>query len=153
MLPHIEIEHITQPDPEWIKIIRQGLYQYNREQVGSRDLREISLVARDENGRVVGGLIGGMIWGWLMVEVLWVSPHLRQGGHGSRLLAQAEEIARQQGCRHALLETFSFQALEFYLKQGYTIYGQLDDFPPGHSRYSLKKDLSVAESPSAPLSS
>jgi hypothetical protein len=37
--------------------------------------------------------------------------------------------------------TTSFQALLFYQKCAYTLYSQLDDFPPGHSRYSLKKEL------------
>ena len=28
-----------------------------------------------------------------------------------------------------------------YQKYGYELYGQLDDFPPGHTRYYLKKRL------------
>jgi hypothetical protein len=39
------------------------------------------------------------------------------------------------------LDTMSFQALDFYLKLGYTVFGRLDDLPEGHSRIFLKKAL------------
>jgi hypothetical protein len=50
-------------------------------------------------------------------------------------------MALERGCRHAYLDTFSFQALGFYEKQGYAVYGQLENFPTGASRYFLKKTL------------
>jgi hypothetical protein len=39
------------------------------------------------------------------------------------------------------VDTIDFQALPFYQKLGYTGWGRLDDLPPGHVRYFLKKDL------------
>jgi hypothetical protein len=33
----------------------------------------------------------------------------------------------------------SWQALAFYERQGYTVFGVLDDFPPGHRKYFLAK--------------
>lgn len=126
---------------EWREAVRQGLYQHNREQVGSREFVELALIVRNEDDRVVGGVLGGSIWGWMLIEVLWVDKELRGQGLGTLLLDQAEQIARQRGCGYVILETFSFQALAFYQKRNYQIYGQLDDFPAGHSRYSLKKVL------------
>ena len=32
-----------------------------------------------------------------------------------------------------------FQALSFYQKLGYQIFGQLEDYPVGHTRYFLQK--------------
>ena len=66
---------------------------------------------------------------------------LRGKGFGKELLSQAEEEARQRGAMHAYLDTFSFQAPGFYQKQGYEVFGQLDDFPTGHQRYFCKKKL------------
>jgi hypothetical protein len=37
------------------------------------------------------------------------------------------------------LDTFSFQARPFYEKLGYEVFGQLEDYPRGHSRYFLQK--------------
>jgi hypothetical protein len=39
------------------------------------------------------------------------------------------------------LDTFSFQALGFYEKLGYRIFGELGDVAGGHKWYFLKKDL------------
>ena len=47
----------------------------------------------------------------------------------------------RRGCRHAHLDTFTFQALGFYEKHGYSVWGALDDLPPGFTRYFLRKDL------------
>ena len=39
------------------------------------------------------------------------------------------------------LDTFDFQAKDFYLKHGYEVFGVLDDCPKGHKRYYMKKVL------------
>lgn len=56
---------------------------------------------------------------WLRVEVLWVDEAARGRGIGSRLLAEAERLAREMGARNAALETFEWQAPRFYQKHGY----------------------------------
>jgi predicted N-acetyltransferase YhbS len=66
---------------------------------------------------------------------------LRGMGCGSQLLALAEEKACEQGAKNAYLDTFSFQAPAFYEKHGYEVFGELPDFPPGHQRFFLKKEL------------
>jgi GNAT superfamily N-acetyltransferase len=131
----------AEQNPEWREIIRQGLNQHSSEQIGNREFVEIGLVARDEDGRVVGGVLGGSTWGWMLVEVFWVDQELRGQGLGTALLDRAEQVARQCNCSYIILETFRFETLGFYRKRGYAIYGQLDDLPAGHTRYSLKKIL------------
>ncbi len=85
--------------------------------------------------------IGASYWGWLVIEILWVAEALRGQGYGSRLLAAAEKEALQRGCRHAHLDTMSFQAPNFYLQHGYQVFGELHDLPHGHRRIFLKKEL------------
>ena len=53
----------------------------------------------------------------------------------------AEGEAKRRGCHGAHLDTLSSQALPFYQKLGYTVFGQIDDLPVGHARYYLKKSL------------
>jgi GNAT superfamily N-acetyltransferase len=72
---------------------------------------------------------------------LWVSEELRGGGLGAHLLGTAEAAARERGCGAVWLDTFSFQAPDFYKKPGYRQFGQLDDFPPGHAHHFLWKPL------------
>ncbi len=141
----IKITSVESPAPEWEEVVRQGLYRHNRAKTGSREIVRLSVLARDEAGQVIGGVLGESIWGWMLIETLWVHEDHRGQGYGRQLMVEAERVARERGCQHITLETFSFQALPFYQKLGYVVYGVLDGFPPGQTRYSLKKDLLPTE--------
>lgn len=91
--------------------------------------------------RSKGGLLGHTHWNWLFVSHLWVADPLRGRGYGRALMVQAEEEALRRGCDHAHLDTFDFQARAFYERLGYTVFGQLADYPSGHTRYFLQKEL------------
>ncbi|MGW7051819.1 GNAT family N-acetyltransferase [Streptomyces sp. NPDC054887] len=94
------------------------------------------------SGELAAGL-DGFTWGhWLHVQLLWVADAHRGAGLGSRLLARAESAAREErGCRYARLETWDFQAPEFYRKLGYEVAGRVEDYPPGVTEYILTKRL------------
>ena len=77
----------------------------------------------------------------MRIGALFVDERYRGKGIGSALLKQVEEEARRMGAGVARLDTFEFQALNFYLKHGYEIWGILEDCPKGHKRYYLKKSL------------
>ncbi|MGW7516660.1 GNAT family N-acetyltransferase [Streptomyces sp. NPDC054796] len=95
-----------------------------------------------ENGEVAGGLVG-YAWGhWLHVDLLWVDERHRGQGLGSRLMAEAEALARERyGCAHSRVETWDFQAPDFYQKLGYAIVGVVEDYPPGCTDHLLVKKL------------
>lgn len=124
--------------------IRKKLIEFNAETVPNDDYERISIVLKDETGNIAGGLLAAVEWQCLQVDVLWVDDSLRGKGQGKKLLALAEKIASEKGCRLIKLDTFSFQALEFYQKQGYEIFGELKDFPKGHTQYYLCKRIEPA---------
>ena len=86
-------------------------------------------------------MVGGTYWGWLHIDGLWIGGEDRGQGHGSRLLAAAEDEARRRGCHATHLDTMSFQAERIYLKHGYSEFGRLDEIPLGHSRVYMSKAL------------
>jgi GNAT superfamily N-acetyltransferase len=100
----------------------------------------LNLVLRHE-GRIIGGLRGKMQLGWLYVSVLGVASEWRGQGHGAALLARAEQEAARRGCSGVWLHTFTYEAPEFYRKQGYDQFGVLDEFPRGHQRLFFVKRL------------
>ncbi len=77
----------------------------------------------------------------LFVELLFVPDSMRRAGIGRQVLRAAEEEAARRGCVGVWLDTFSFQARGFYERLGYTVFGTLDDYPPGHNRFFLEKRL------------
>jgi GNAT superfamily N-acetyltransferase len=131
------------PDPAEVQAIRGGLEAHNAAQGVPGDWVPLAVVVRDEQGSVVGGLTGGTYWGWLYISHMWIHEGLRGQRHGSRVLLEAQAEAVKRGCHHAYLDPQDFQALPFYLNRGYTVYGELQDMPLGHTRYSLQKRLEV----------
>jgi GNAT superfamily N-acetyltransferase len=76
---------------------------------------------------------------WLHVGLLFVPEAMRGQGAGTALMSAAEAEALRRGCRGAYVDTFSFQAAPFYQKLGFTLFGVLEDFPPGHSQLYFRK--------------
>ncbi len=127
--------------PEDRRQVEEGLIAFNAARGNLLQVPTLTVLLRDASGAIHGGLLGAVVWTWLYVDVLWVADAHRGAGHGSRLLAAAEEEAVRLGCRAAHLDTFGFQARPFYEKHGYQVFGALDDYPQGESRYFLWKRL------------
>lgn len=127
------------PSADDLNALEGGLLVHNEQQEVPRTLVPLAVFLRDEAGHILGGVAGNTVWGWLQIKLMWVADGLRGQGHGARLIRAAEQEAFARGCKQAWVDTFTFQALGFYQKQGYTIFGVLDDFPEGHTRYFLKK--------------
>jgi ribosomal protein S18 acetylase RimI-like enzyme len=120
--------------------VLKGLRAFNVGVLGKLDHQPLTVTLNDK-GRIVGGVIGETFIGWLFVKFLWVAETHRGTGWGKSLMEAAEKEARRRGVCNAYVDTFSFQAPEFYRKLGYREFGRLDDFPPGHSRSWLTKAL------------
>jgi GNAT superfamily N-acetyltransferase len=120
--------------------IGKALRTYNLAAAGKSDYRPLAVTVRDK-GKIVGGLVAETYWGWMYVALLWVSEPHRGKGWGSKLIEAAEAEARKRGVGHVCLDSFTFQAPEFYKKLGYREFGRLNGFPPGHDRVYLTKAL------------
>jgi GNAT superfamily N-acetyltransferase len=127
-------------DPMW-EAIGGGLHQFNVQRAGTPRGKSVCLMIYGPNQEIAGGLIGEIHWDWFYVNLMFVKEELRGHGYGHRLLTLAEDEARKFGAKNAYLDTFSFQAPGFYQKHGYQVFGELRDFPPGHQRYYLTKQL------------
>lgn len=127
-------------DPADFDTIAAGLRAYADTFTGPRESKPFGF-AQKENGRVVGGITGTTVWDWLIVNELWVDASYRKTGLGSALLGQAETWAISVGCRFARLNTFEFEAREFYEAHGYRVENQSNDFPTGHIQFHLTKRL------------
>ena len=135
------ILYVDKPDNSVWRAIGGGIRNYNTQQAGDDKYQELCFVLHTPDQEIVGGVIGATYWGWLYINLLWVKDELRGRGYGQRLLTMAEDEARQRGAKHAYFDTFSFQAPDFYRQHGYEAFGELPDFPTGHRRYFLAKQL------------
>ncbi|MDY7560483.1 GNAT family N-acetyltransferase [Pseudomonas sp. 10B1] len=128
-------------ETEYLAILKP-LRAYNFSQAGDAKPERFALLIRDEQSdEIIGGLYGRSLYSWLFVELLAVPEQCRGQGMGSRLMHMAEDHARSQDCIGIWLDTFSFQAPEFYRKHGFVEFAKVEDFPPGHQRFFFQKRL------------
>lgn len=137
-----EITFSEAPAQEDLQSLEEGIIAFTEAHIGKDDRRELAFFLKDEDGIVQGGVKGSYgNYGWLWVDTLWVTESLRGNGYGTSLMNSIENEAIRNGCSHAYLNTFSFQGLEFYQKCGFKVYGELENFPPGNSVFSMTKQL------------
>ena len=136
-----KLVHIEKPEEAAWGIIGGGLSAYNIEKVGDNKFERLCYAIQNESDEILGGILGEIYWGWLYVDLLWVKGELRGQGYGHQLLTKLEAEAIQRGAKHAYLDTFSFQVPDFYKDHGYEVFGELDNFPPGHQPYFFRKKL------------
>jgi GNAT superfamily N-acetyltransferase len=140
----------TETDSAVRKQVRVNLSAFNTDRSsvirGFRESGETDEVPLDVYAFDGDDLVAGLVadtWGrWLQVDLLWVREDQRGSGLGSRLLGLAEQRARdERGCIGVRLDTWGFQAKPFYEGLGYTVFGVLEDYPPGETEYLLAKRL------------
>jgi ribosomal protein S18 acetylase RimI-like enzyme len=140
------------PSEKEIKIVQKGLDEHNRKfPSGNLDIPtpDISLVLRDNNGNIVGGVITSMLTGVMHLEVLWIDKMYRGRGYGKDLVLQAERIGKEKGYPASQTWSFSFQAPEFYQSIGYKVLGIFDGYTDGITEYVLLKRLgTIHQTPS-----
>ena len=121
--------------------IQAGLFAYNEKLMSQAFAKDLGVYLEDEEGKKLAGLLGYTHGEWLHVSILWVGPSARKKGIGSRLLQKAEDTARARGCKFCMLDTFDFQAPEFYNKYGYEEIFHIQEHPATGNHYYMKKEL------------
>lgn len=96
-----------------------------------------------QDEQLIGGVRASLVMNAsLSIHALWVDEPYREQKIGTQILKQLETQAKAQGATMAHLDTFDFQALGFYQKNGYVVFGTLEGSPcEGHKRYYLRKSL------------
>jgi GNAT superfamily N-acetyltransferase len=127
--------------PEDRATVIDGLVSYNRDQGFVWERAPLNVLAREAEGRVIGGLLGEINLGWLFVTALWVDADHRGADIGTELIHAAEVEARARQCVGVYLDTYSFQARPFYQKLGFELFGELSECPPGGAKYYFRKQF------------
>jgi len=96
----------------------------------------------DQQGNMIAG-VNALLYCWNIayLDVLYVDSAYRGKGIGTQLMDHLEMKMQSLGSTLIHLDTFDWQAKDFYEKRGYSIFGVLDDCPERHKRYYLRKTL------------
>lgn len=140
------------PTDDDLEEMKSGLRHFNSHFVPQQKLRALGIFVEDEHGQKQAGIVAETVGNWMYIQMLWVDESLRGKDVGTQLINEAEEEAKQRGCRYSLVDTFSFQARPFYERMGYQLQMSLEDYiddirapddaPSTHTRFYLTKILS-----------
>jgi len=142
--PPASITHAAAPSEADFTAIFQALEAETARTTGPSQIEPLAILLHDPAGQVVGGLWGRVVYAWLVVEMLFVPEALRGRGLGGALMREAETAARARSCVGLQLTRLDFQAPAFYERLGFETFGVLDDVPPGHRCFHMKKRLSAS---------
>lgn len=121
---------IRESNEEESELIVDKIVEYNLSKVPiiqESSFIWINRVIVDTYGDIIVGINSKMYcWNCLYIDVLWVKEEYRKEGLGSKILNEIEKVAKDKGCYLIHLDTFDFQAKDFYIKHGYDLFGILD---------------------------
>jgi len=114
---------------------------YNRSNREPSKSEPLNIYLEDEQSNLKEGMVAETFGNWLEIEYLYVSDDLRGQGIGSKILKMAERESKERGCKYSFVDTFNFQAPEFYEKHGYKEVFALKEYPYTGERYYYTKEL------------
>ncbi|MGE7688391.1 GNAT family N-acetyltransferase [Lysinibacillus sp. NPDC097214] len=143
-----QVEILLEKHDEFTTFLNTKLKEYNdehspyhKESRQKGTILPLNLIVTDCQQQWIGGITAEVYWGWVEINKFWFSQEFRGKGIGGQLLTKAEETAKQMGATKALLTTYDFQARTFYEARGYQVVGEIKDYPPGSSYFTMVKKL------------
>lgn len=125
----MKIEFILSPTDKDVAEINNGLSGFNEPHFPDLVETSFGYFVRDEGGQILGGAVGKLILTAFHLKYFWLTNSLRGLGYGTKILNLMEQEALKQGAINMFLDTYSFQAPEFYELAGYKEVGRYTDYP------------------------
>lgn len=114
---------------------------YNQSKREPSKNEPLNIYVEDQQGNLIAGMVAETFGNWLEIEYLYVQENLRGQGLGSNILNRAEKEARERKCKYSFVNTYQFQAPDFYKKHGYEEVFALKEYPYTGERYYYTKAL------------
>ena len=120
----LKLENIKSEKAQELANLIRSYNRANREPSKSESL---NIYIEDDCGNLIAGIV--------------VRDDVRRQGLGSKILKMAELESFNRGCQYSFVNTFHFQAPEFYEKHGYKEVFALKEYPYTGKRYYYTKEL------------
>ncbi|MBA3662347.1 MAG: GNAT family N-acetyltransferase [Gammaproteobacteria bacterium] len=135
------INFTAEPSAHEVGTIHQGLERHAKQKIGKTSFEPFGFMAHDSSGGLIAGCTGVLMYGYLYIKLLWVDESARGKGLGRKLLQKAESFAKDNNCRYITVDTFNWQAKEFYEKMKYKIEHIYDGYDSDSTFYFFRKKL------------
>lgn len=121
------------------EVIENGIETYSEAYEPEYESVDFYKKLVDKDGRFIAGVIADVGKGaYGFVDALFVEEPLRRQGLGTYLLKEVEKLAKENGASMVLTNAGDWN-VDFFIKNGYLVRGELKDVPKGHNCYELYK--------------
>lgn len=127
------------PNLDEQSIIRDGIVGFNQSIIN--DKPSCFNIFVKVNDKVIGGSIVYQHIDALYIDVIWCMEEYRRNGIGSKLMYMIEAQAKKSSIQKIFVDTYAFQAEDFYKKHNFNVIGCAPEYLLGHDRIFLRKDL------------
>ncbi len=138
---NMKLIYTDKPDIKDQRYLDNKLMGFNYDKIKGYAFKKFLYKMTDESDLMIAGIDCMLGGGWLEIISLWVSERNRKKKIGEKLLFEAEKTAKEQACHGAYLYTYSFQAPVFYEKNGYKVFGVLENYHKNYAKFYMKKSL------------
>jgi ribosomal protein S18 acetylase RimI-like enzyme len=136
-----QISYEPNPKSEDIQLLNDGISDEAKKKKKMKPLGFFGFFIRDENKKIIGGCNTCNLYGCLYIDQLWLDESLRGKGYGRQLMQKAEDHAKESGCHFMAVNTFDWEALDFYKKLGFYVEFERKGFDKNSVFYFLRKDF------------
>lgn len=123
-----------------VSSINDGLNDYNEDYIPD-DLKaeHFAFIVEDEKGNFLGGAKCKIFARWM--HIVWLYSTQEVAGTGTTLMERIEEHANKERCIGITLDTFEFQAPEFYKRFGFVECGHIPNYIDQYRNIYMYKRL------------
>ncbi len=123
------------------EVIENGIETYSEAYEPEYESVDFYKKLVDKDGRFIAGVIADVGKGaYGFVHALFVEEPLRRQGLGTYLLKEVEKLAKENGASMILTSAGDWN-VDFFIKNGFLLRGELKDVPKGHDCYELYKNI------------
>jgi len=133
---------LIEADEDDTAVMDYGIINFNKSQIPytqSPNNIWFDMCIKDGDELVAGISSKSSCWKIFYLVDLWVKEEYRNKGYATALIHDVEKQAKDFGCEIAILETFNPAMRQLCEKLGYEVYGTLENYPQGHTRYYMTK--------------
>lgn len=142
MVQDIQLIVESNPSEADTIILRKGIVDFNASCIHEK-ASQFCVFARDEKNTIIGGASVWQHSDAFYIDILWIEENFRKKSIGTRLINEIFAQARLKNLKQIFVDTFDFQAFEFYKRQGFYELGRIEKYLLGHDRIYLKKELKI----------
>jgi len=129
-------------DPKTVKeFMVQEFAEDNLEKTGLKSKKYC--IGVQYNNEIIGASKGKIFDAALYISEFIIKKRFRKKGAGSKLIENIETYAKKNNCTKIWVDTYGYQAPDFYQQNGFVEKGRIENYRGHHPRIFFEKELDI----------